>query len=162
MALSDDWYFSEKEKEKGGNAYLSEDWHILLYRNAAFLRSNLIIYNINKYSNYYHLHSKPKKVWTLFILLIFEGLYYAVSTYLGQSIFHSCPVINAHTDLQHFTDNQSTQDSHACLSLLTCRSYSSSSWKLTVHRLFSKIQIKYTKLKQGRIYPHLCVRKHNN
>lgn len=37
MALSDDWYFSKKEKEKGGNAYLSEDWHILLYRNAAFL-----------------------------------------------------------------------------------------------------------------------------
>lgn len=37
MALSDDWYFSEKEKEKGNNAYLSEDQRIFLYKNTAFL-----------------------------------------------------------------------------------------------------------------------------
>ena len=47
-----------------------------------------------------------QKLCTLFTLLIFEGPYYAISTRLGQSIFHSWPLINIHTDLLHFTDKQ--------------------------------------------------------
>lgn len=41
-----------------------------------------------------------------FNLFIFQGPYYVVSTYLGQSIFHSWPLTNVNTPLLRFTDKQ--------------------------------------------------------
>lgn len=61
-----------------------------------------------------YIGNKQNKAWAVFTLLIFERTYCAISTYLGQSVFHSWPPINVHTDLLHLTDKRKHSLRHPC------------------------------------------------